>query len=413
MLARSLRLYRNAYTGLAPSVWLLSVVMLINRCGTMVLPYLTLYLTQHLHYTITQAGIVMALYGTGAFIGTFLGGRLTDRFGFYHVQFLSLFASGLFLVGLQFVTNFYAVCASAFIFTLMGDTFRPANSAAIAHYSRTDNRTRAYSLNRLAINLGWSVGGGLGGYLAGINYSLLFWVDGLTCVAAALFLRLFLPSPTKDAVGHSVTGSQGEETTPQVLLFNPIRSPYRDWYYLGFVVCTLLYAMVFLLIFSLVPLYFKEALYLDETQIGVLMALNGILIVVIEMALVYAIEQRFLHHKIRIISTGVILTGLSYAVFLTTSWPVIALISVLLLTFGEMLTHPFLQSFAVERSIPQNRGQYLALHSMAFALAQVTSPALGAQIVDRAGFNTLWLTAMAISLVSATGFWWLGQRNKS
>ncbi len=145
----------------------------------------------------------MALYGTGAFIGTFLGGRLTDRFGFYYVQLISLFAGGVFLLGLQYVSNFYAICASAFTFTLLGDTFRPANSAAIAYYSQAENRTRAYSLNRLAINLGWSVGGGLGGYLASIDYSLLFWADGFTCIAAAAVLRFFfchhplLPRPAR------------------------------------------------------------------------------------------------------------------------------------------------------------------------------------------------------------------------
>lgn len=372
------------------------------------LPYLTLYLTQHLRFSVTQAGIVMALYGTGAFLGTFLGGRLTDRFGFYYVQLLSLFAGGVFLLGLQFVTNFYAICLSAFVFTLMGDTFRPANSAAIAHYSRVDNRTRAYSLNRLAINLGWSVGGGLGGYLAGIDYSLLFWVDGLTCIAASLFLWFFLPRPGKLDLPRQTTVQEAN-----TLVDSPLKSPYRDWYYLGFVGCTLLYAIVFLLIFSLVPLYFKQELQLNETQIGLLMAMNGLLIVFIEMALVYSIEQRFAHQRIRIISIGVILTGTSYALLLVTTWPVIALISMLSITVGEMLTHPFLQSFAVERSTPLNRGQYLALHSMAFALAQVTSPAIGSQIVAHTGFNTLWLTLVGVSLLSAAGFWWLDQHKKA
>lgn len=100
MLQRTLHLYRRAYKGLSPSVWLLAGVMLINRCGTMVLPFMTLYLTQHLHYSVQDAGIVMAIYGLGAFVGTFLGGRLTDRFGFYYVQLFSLLFGGMALLGL-------------------------------------------------------------------------------------------------------------------------------------------------------------------------------------------------------------------------------------------------------------------------------------------------------------------------
>lgn len=120
----------------------------------------------------------MAVFGLGAFVGTFLGGRLTDRFGFYYVQLISLLISGTFLLALQFVVHFYALCGSVFAFTLFGDAFRPANQSAIAYYSEPETRTRAFSLNRLAINLGWAVGGGLGGWLAGINYSFSSGVMG-------------------------------------------------------------------------------------------------------------------------------------------------------------------------------------------------------------------------------------------
>lgn len=195
MLQRTIRLYKNAYQGLSPSVWLLAGVMLINRCGTMVLPFLSIYLTQRLHFSVTNTGIVMAIFGVGAFVGTYLGGRLTDRFGFYYVQLLSLLVSGAALLTLQFITDFYVLCGSVFIFALLSDTFRPANQSAIAYYSDPETRTRAFSCNRLAINLGWAVGGGLGGWLASINYSLLFWADGLTCLTAGLVLWTYLPVP--------------------------------------------------------------------------------------------------------------------------------------------------------------------------------------------------------------------------
>lgn len=400
MVQQTLRLYRNAYQGLSPSVWLLAGVMLINRCGTMVLPFLTLYLTQHLHYSITEAGIVMALYGTGAFVGTFLGGRLTDRIGFYHTQLFSLLFAGFFLLGLQFVTNFYGLCVSVFLFTMLGDTFRPANSAAIAHYSDKTTRTRAYSLNRLAINLGWSIGGGLGGLIASVDYSLLFWIDGLTCIAAACVLWLFLPQPNR-------SDKSWEAEANQVAV---ARSPYRDYTFLAFAGCVLLFAMAFFLLFNLVSLYFKQELHLSEAQIGMLLSLNGLLIVLLEMALVYTIEQRWAGPKTRLISFGVMLTGLSYVVFLLGMWPGLALISTILTTFGEMFAMPFMQTFAVERSTPQNRGQYLALHSMAFAMSQVLSPALGSLVVQQAGFNALWIAAVGLCGLSASGFWWLGKR---
>ena len=165
MLQRTLYLYQRAYRGLSPSVWLLAGVMLINRCGTMVLPFMTLYLTQQLHYSVTQAGTVMAVYGAGAFVGTFLGGRLTDRIGFYTIQVFSLLAGGMALILLQFVTDFYLLCGSVFMFTLLGDTFRPANQAAIAYYSDVETRTRAFrSIDWLSTSAGLWVADWAGGW---------------------------------------------------------------------------------------------------------------------------------------------------------------------------------------------------------------------------------------------------------
>jgi predicted MFS family arabinose efflux permease len=405
MLQRTLHLYQRAYKGLSPSVWLLAGVMLINRCGTMVLPFMTLYLTQHLHYSVQDAGIVMAVYGLGAFVGTFLGGRLTDRFGFYYVQLFSLLFGGLALVGLQLVTDFATLCGSVFIFTLFGDAFRPANQAAIAYYSETETRTRAFSLNRLAINLGWSVGGGLGGWIAGISYNLLFWTDGLTCLAAGIVLWLCLPVPAR---GLAAKINQ-TETQP---VLSKAQSPYRDKWFVAFVLCSSLYLMAFMQLFSIVPLFFKEVMQMNEQTIGSLMALNGLVIVCVEMALVYSLEQQK-RSKISLIVTGVMLTALAYTILALTNWlyvsnMTIALVFILVGTLSEMLAIPFIQSFTVERSSPATRGQYLALASMSGALAQTMAPALGSQVVANFGFSTHWLVIACIGLVSASGFWWLG-----
>lgn len=408
MLQPIVHLYRNAYQGLSPSVWLLAGVMLINRCGTMVLPFLTLYLTQHLHYTVTDAGIIMAVYGAGAFVGTFFGGRLTDRFGFYYVQLVSLLFGGAFLLVLQFVTGFYALCGSVFIFTLFGDSFRPANQAAIAFYSEADTRTRAFSLNRLAINLGWAVGGGLGGWLAGISYNLLFWADGLTCLCAGLVLWRFLPVPT--STGSSVT--QNAPPTPLTnTLPEPFASPYQDKLFVAFVICSALYFTVFMQLFSIVPLYFKEVLQMTEGRIGALMALNGLLIVGIEMALVYRLEQQN-YAKNSLIAAGVFFTAVSFLILTATTATFAALLFILLITMSEMLAMPFIQSFTVERAGPATRGQYLALYAMGGALAQTAAPAFGSQMVAHLGYPTHWLTLAGISLISAAGFWWLGRKLK-
>ncbi|MEA5405393.1 MFS transporter [Arcicella sp. DC2W] len=395
MFAKSLQLYRNAYLGLPKSVWLLSGVMFVNRSGTMVLPFLSLYLTQKLHFSVTDAGIVMGVYGTGALFGTFLGGKLTDKVGFYYIQFFSLLFAGMMLLVIMHLTNFYAICTGVFIFTLLGDCFRPANAAALAYYSEVENRTRSFSLNRLAINLGWSIGGGMGGILAEINYDLLFWADGITCIVAAILLRVLLKVPVQKSKNEAET-----------LLAKPlIRSPYQDKVYWFFMVCVTLYAISFFQLFSLEPLYFRTVYHLPESQIGLLMVCNGLMIAFIEMILVHQLDGKFL--KTNLIAIGTALTALSFWVFNTYFFVGILWISIILNTVGEMFAMPFMQSFSIERSDESNRGQYIAMYTMCYSFAQITSPTIGSQVVDNFGFTTLWYVMGCFCLLSTVGFLYL------
>ena len=155
MLSYTVRTYRNAYSGLSRSTWLLSIIMLINRSGTMVIPFMTLYLTSPaMGYSVGQAGFVFGLFGAGAFFGAYFGGRLTDKIGFYPVQMITLTGGGVLFIVLGQMKTFPLICLFTFLLSFVNEAFRPANSTAIATYSKEENRTRSYSLNRLAINLG-------------------------------------------------------------------------------------------------------------------------------------------------------------------------------------------------------------------------------------------------------------------
>ena len=230
------RTYRNAYSGLSRSTWLLSLVMLINRTGTMVVPFMTLYLTTSMGYSVGKAGLVFGLFGAGAFSGAWLGGRMTDRFGFYPVQLITLTGGGILFILLGQMNSFGMICLFTFAVSFVNEAFRPANSTAIAFYSKEENRTRSYALNRLAINLGWAVGVFAGGIIADYNYELLFWVDGATNLSAAAIMWLFLRpvnyKPERKAV----------QKTKHV-------SAYKDKRYLLFIVVTMLFPACFFQVF--------------------------------------------------------------------------------------------------------------------------------------------------------------------
>jgi len=391
MISGTIQTYRNAYAGLSRSTWLLSLIMLINRSGTMVVPFMTIYLTSpQMGYSIGQAGIVFGLFGAGAFLGAWCGGKLTDKIGFYPVQLITLIGGGILFMVLGQMKSYSLICLFTFLVSFINEAFRPANSTAIAYYSQPENRTRSYALNRLAINLGWAVGSALGGVLAHISYELLFWVDGVTNIGAAILMLLVI-KPIKPVA---------KETTEETVDAVPA---HRDKVFMQFIFVTFLFASCFFQLFSNLSAYFRNELKLSEPFIGALMALNGILIALIEMALVYRLEGK--RRSLTYITAGVALCGLAFFMLnLPLSAMVIAPAMIILVTFGEMLSMPFMNSYWIGRAHRSNRGQYAALYTMAWSAAQTLGPMLGAQLANTAGFMPLWWVLGGVCLLAAFCF---------
>jgi predicted MFS family arabinose efflux permease len=399
MLAYTIQLYKNAYTGLSKNSWYLSIVMLINRSGTMVVPFLSIYCIQQLHFSIVQAGVIMALFGAGALAGAFLGGKLVDRIGFYDLQVGALVSGGLFFMLLGFLHNFTILAIGTFILSLCNESFRPANSTAIAHYSDDNNKTRSYSLNRLAINLGWAVGGALGGFLASVNYHLLFWVDGCSNILAAVLLLTLMP---RAAVTKTL-----RKPDPAIVK----TSAYKDKTYLKFILLATLFAMCFYQFMIMQPVFFKIDWHFSERFIGFLMALNGLLIAVVEMVMIHKVEGK--RPGLVYIYGGVALGSVAYVLLniLPPSMPAAVLV-VILITFSEMFAMPFMNAFWINRTTPHNRGEYAALYSMSWSAAQIIAPFFGSNLIHYGGFTLLWWVLGAVSLMSAVGYFFMYQTEK-
>ena len=401
---KTLALYVEAYKGLSRQTWWLSLVMLINRSGTMVVPFLTIYLTQHLHYSIAQAGYVMGIYGIGSVTGALLGGKLTDGIGFYAVQLMALCAGGIMFVVLGQVHSLLHIYVATFILSMLNEAFRPANAAAIAAYSTAATVIRSFSLNRLSINLGWSAGSALGGLIASFDFSWLFWIDGLTNIGAAVLLLIFLPFRS---IKNFRMDKKEQDTG------SPALAAHRDKTYLYFILLTTVFAVCFFQMFTLLPVYYKQELQLPVNYIGIIMAINGLLIAVFEMIIVFKLEGR--RRNTWYISAGVFMVGLSFIVlnlpFIPAAW--MAFTSMLFITFGEILAMPFLNSFWISRTVAQNRGQYASLYTVSYALAQIIAPTMGAAIVNAGGFMVLWWVIGAISCINSLLFMYMKKESPS
>jgi predicted MFS family arabinose efflux permease len=372
----------------------------------MVVSFMTLYLTQHLHFDIRQAGYVLGSFGVGALTGSFLGGKLSDRYGYYPVQTWSLILNGLALILILFVRDFWLMCAAVFAMSVISETFRPANSVAMQRHSTPETRTRSISLYRMSVNLGWAIAPATGGLLATLGWHWLFIVDGATCILAAWLLLRLLPKPAE------VTSTA--ENDENVLLDGPVQNthvtPYRSRTFLAFSVLTLLGALLFMQFLWTVPVFFKESYHWSEANIGLVAALNGFIVFLVEMPLIYRIDGR--RPPLVYVRFGLLLYALSYLAFVTPAAPILAALAyILFISFGEIFVMPFSSNYVFSQAEKGHSGQYMALYSMTYAVANILAPLMGTQIIAAWGYTALWTVIATMAIVALVGFQLLERRS--
>jgi len=378
--------YIDTFGGLSKEVWWLALITLINRAGTMVIPFLSIYLTEDLKFSYNNVAWIMSAFGLGSVVGTWIGGKLTDKIGYYKVMVRSLLSTGILFIGLQFLHTFTSLCIGIFLVMAVADTFRPAMFVAMNAYSKPENKTRSVTLIRLAINLGFSAGPAVGGIIiTTMGYGGLFWVDGITCILATILLiKVLNPKVTKPLDEFKVE--------------NP-KSVYKDKSFWIFFVVMLLFGIIFLQYFSTMPLYYKDIHGLTAFEIGLLLGFNGFVIFLLEMPLIKWLENTR-YTKTGLMLFGTILTGISFIILTVTPWIGVLIIGMVFMTFGEMITFPFSNSFAIERAKRGNQGEYMAMYVMAFSVAHIFGHNIGMQLVDYLGFNNTWIIITILAVIA-------------
>jgi MFS family permease len=385
-----LSLLRKSYSGLSRETWILGLITLVNRSGMMVLPFMSIYLTSARGFTVAQAGIVSAFFGIGSMIGSYSGGWLSDRFGYFSVQLISLVLGGIACTCLAFLTGFEALCIGMLITSALLDILRPAMSSAISSFAKPENVTRSFSLIRMAVNLGAGIGPAAAGILVGYSFTWIFIGDGITSIAAGVVVYIYFHAKIKSTryVKKSVSSAS---------------SPLRNRYYLLFLILCLSYATIFFQLFCTLPLYYDQVHHLPKQDTGYLIAMNGLIVFLFEMMLVFKLENAV--HPKKIIIIGVLLSGAGLVMLNFFHSGFILILSMIVLSFSEIFAMPFMMTVAVSPADATNRGRYTGIYSTAWSAAFIIAPILGTGIVTHFGFDVLWWSMGALSIITLIGFW--------
>jgi len=384
---------KNPYRGLKNiprNIWILAAATLINRAGTMVLPFVALYAKQELNVSTGDAGLVLAFYGIGAFISAPFSGKLSDKIGSLKLMTISLVSTGLFLFLYSFVTNFIWFLALTLLWAIISEAFRPASMSFISSEISSDRRKTAFALNRLAINLGMSIGPLAGGILSTINFSLLFYVDGLTTLAAGAFL-IFYPWEKHEVIIDDTNKNEGDITHQKVRIFSDRRLLY-------FLIALIPVEIVFFQHIGALPLFVVTELGFSNAVFGFLTAVNTVLIIFIEVPLNDSMRN---WDNRKSLALGALLSGVGFGLmaFTQTIPPIVLLIVVW--TFGEMIFFPSSGEYVAKIAPPKQRGEYMGYFQMSFSFAFMVGPWLGAESLEQFGPFNLWIGCLVLGLISS------------
>lgn len=388
----------DSVSGLPRAFWWLWATTLVNRLGAFVATFLVMYLTVERGYSASYAGLVAALYGLGGTVSAVVAGVLTDRLGRRSTLLVSQLSTAFTVALLGFVTHPAAIATVALAVGMAGSASRPAVQAMIADTVAPKDRVRAFSLNYWAVNLGFAVSASAAGLIAEHGYLLLFLGEAaLTLVCAVLvFLRLpeSRPVETRERRAGTVRGASG--AGGGVSMGTVLRDgPFMAVVGLGFLVATILMQA-----FVTLPVD-MAAKGLGSSDYGAAIAVNGLLIVVLQIPVTRFIEHR---DPARLLVVSSLLAGGGFGLTALAGSVGAYMLVICVWTLGEIVNFPVQTGLVARLSPTHGRGRYQGVHTMSWSLATLVAPLAGGTVIDHWGAEALWSATAVVGAVAAAGY---------
>jgi MFS family permease len=397
-----MHLFRNTMLSirkLTPAFWVVIGATWLNQLGNMAFVFLVLYLTKHLGYTLADASFAFAVFSAGMLIAGLWGGNLIDRVGSARIMIATLFINGLVLNIFPLMHHYLAILLLCFVWGFSFGLFRPASSTLITHLSSPGSHKITFSIYRLALNLGMSIGPALGGYLASRSFALIFMTNGIANFVASFTLLLGLSRA--GWLYYRPASSSKKELSIQWLK----RDAALRWFILGMIPVS----MVFFQHESTMAIFLNTDLGIPLSFYGLLFTLNTLIIVFFELPLNIAT----LNWPYRVnFMLGSLFTTAGFAgfFFASTEWHILLL--TVIWTLGEMILFPAASSYIADIAPEAHRGSYMALYSTAPNVAMLLGPWGGAILMEQYGASGLWLACGVWGLLSVIIFNYLPEPKK-
>ncbi|MFV0135124.1 MDR family MFS transporter [Streptomyces sp. HMX87] len=391
-LVKARRAVRESVSGLPRAFWWLWISTLVNRLGGFVATFMALYLTLDRGYSASYAGLVAALHGLGGVISSLGAGVMTDRFGRRPTLLIAQASTAVTVALLGFVRDPVAIAAVAFLVGMASNASRPAVQAMMADIVRPEDRIRAFSLNYWAINLGFAVSSMAAGFIAEFSYLAGFLIEAGMTMACAIVVFVKLPESRPPEKGTGSGGAGSDAVSLGTVL--------RDGRFMGVVVLSFLVALIFQQGMVGLPVAMGEAGF-SAADYGMAIAVNGVLIVVLQIPVTRFIEHRD-PRQLLVVSS--LLAGYGFGLTALAGSVGVFALTVCVWTLAEIVNAPTQTGLVVRLSPVHGRGRYQGMYTLSWSVASLIAPLMSGLVIDRYGADWLWGLCAVVGTVAGAGY---------
>ncbi|MBL8811806.1 MAG: MFS transporter [Planctomycetaceae bacterium] len=423
------------YVSLPSTVHILCLGSFINRVGSFVMLFLTIYVSEELKMGKAFASYCIGAFGVGSILSALLGGQLADQIGRRATMLIALLGGASILASLSFIQNGYVFMASLFVFALVMEMYRPAASAMIGDVANSEQRPHAYSLMYISFNLGFAIAPPIGGWLASRSFQWLFWGDALTSAMYGMVVLFLLKEThprkqqqlassvmaeeakysgdTPEASAEALASSErlqklnhadaSAASTREYTVAEAFTHIVRDSNFLLFCFCSLITSIVFMQAFVTLPL-FVRGMGFDEQQFGFMICVNGAMIVLLQLPMTHWLSR---YNRVHVLLAGELLLAIGFGVtgFVSSAATIVG--SIMLWTLGEILQAPYKPTIVAELAPVALRARYMGIFNISHAASIAIGAPLGGEVLARFGPKVLWPACGSLLLVTSVLYWML------
>lgn len=383
-----LGLLKSVYAELPRVYWTIWLGTLVNKLGSVVLPFLALYLTQERALSKSAAGLLISLYGVGAILAGLTGGMLADHVGRRFTLLLSLFGGAAAMLGIGAARDLPMLALAVLLMGWLSEMYRPAVAALIADVVPPEKRIRAFGLLYWVINLGFAVAMTIGGLAASKSFLMLFVLDALTMTLYGVLVFFKVPET------RPIHPESSDKTARPGLLDVIADGPFLLLVGLVFGIALVMWQSG-----TSAPMD-MTAKGLSKSTYGALFAINGVLI-----ALVQPRMTSWLAPKPRsmVLAISAVVFGIGFGLFGFVSGVTGYAVAIAIWTLGEIAHLPTANAVVADLAPTKLRGRYQGVYSMAWGFASVAAPIVGGAVLDGPGARTLWVGCAVLMLLVGAG----------